>query len=349
MRKHLRAPVRVGLSLTNKCNLRCIHCYALSGCPMPNELGTEEWKNVIDELEILKVFEIVLTGGEPLLREDFFKIAEYILSKKFFVMLSTNGTLISNHVAKKLRDIGFKYIQVSLDAPYQEVNDSIRGKGVFKKVLNAIKYLTSNDIKVTIGMTILKYNYIYVEDMIKFAIKNSVYSVNFIDFVPAGRATIDMSLPFKDQLKLAHKIHKLSKKWKDEMIIVHTDPLSIHVINRAKSIPHKLREIFVGCEAGKWFCEIDPEGYVLPCPLFHGINEFVNNEDNVRKYSFEYIWKNSKILNMFRSLEVEEPCKNCQLFNYCRGWCRYKAYVVYGRLTAPYPLCPLLTMRSLSW
>lgn len=126
---------------TRACNLACRHCYAsASAGRAEDELTTEEGRTFLESLARLRVPAVLMSGGEPLMREDIFELLEYGASLGLRMVLSTNGTLIDSAVAARLRAAGVSYAGISLDG-LEEVNDSFRGvKGAFEKALAAFRH-----------------------------------------------------------------------------------------------------------------------------------------------------------------------------------------------------------------
>ena len=118
----------VGISYTDRCNMNCIHCYNDSGQKRENELTVKEIYNTIDEMKEIGVLHVTLSGGEPLMHPAFFEIVSYIRGKALGVDLFTNGTLITQSVAKTLKALTILHVTVSLDSVTPEIHDSIRGK-----------------------------------------------------------------------------------------------------------------------------------------------------------------------------------------------------------------------------
>ena len=126
------APFLAVWNFTNQCNLKCKHCYENSGLkPTPDELTTEEVKNIIDQFADIGVVALAFSGGEPLMRRDFFEIVEYAAKKEFYVSIASNGTLITPSIAKKIKNAGVSYIEISLDG-FEEEHDKFRGVPIMK-------------------------------------------------------------------------------------------------------------------------------------------------------------------------------------------------------------------------
>lgn len=162
-RVRLDAPTIVGLDVTSKCNLSCKHCFQ-NNRRLNNELTTEEWIGIIQELKDMKVYQVYIMGGEPFIRTDLMDIIEYIKKSKMTLSINTNATLITEQMADKLSeflDSRFDYIQVSLDGATEEINDNIRGKGVFQIILDKILLLKKYGIKVRVNSVVNYNNYMH--------------------------------------------------------------------------------------------------------------------------------------------------------------------------------------------
>lgn len=129
------------LHLTNRCNLRCITCYKNAGEAYENELNTKEVKKLLKTNRKNANPKIIISGGEPLLRKDLVDILKYIKKLKFkYVSLITNGTLLNDFITSKISKL-VDFVQVSLDGSNPLVNDKIRGKGVWIKVVKNLSFL----------------------------------------------------------------------------------------------------------------------------------------------------------------------------------------------------------------
>ena len=153
----LGVPLSVQLDLTYRCNERCVHCYL--DHDDHGEMTTAEIKHLLDELAEAGVFVLTLSGGEILMRRDFFEILEYARELAFCVKLKTNAVLIREREAARIRDLGVESVQVSIYSHRPEVHDAIMlVPGSFKRSLTAIRFLKSQGLKVTIANVLMTEN-----------------------------------------------------------------------------------------------------------------------------------------------------------------------------------------------
>ena len=137
----LDAPICLTWELTYACNLECVHCLSSSGRRDPRELTTDEAKAVLDELQALQVFYINIGGGEPMIRRDFFELLEYSIGLGIGVKFSTNGAFIDAAKAKRLAEMDYLDIQISLDGTDALTNDAVRGDGSYATAIRAMEHL----------------------------------------------------------------------------------------------------------------------------------------------------------------------------------------------------------------
>ena len=157
-------------NLVRRCNLKCKHCYSISGdVDFPGELSTEEVFTVMDDLKGFRVPVLILSGGEPLLRPDIYDISRRARDMGFYVALSTNGTLIDEAVADKVAAIGYDYVGISLDG-IGAVHDAFRGmEGSFEASLAAVRLLRARDVKVGLRFTMTLDNAQNLGDLVDLA------------------------------------------------------------------------------------------------------------------------------------------------------------------------------------
>ena len=201
-RRGLRAPVNITWEMTRRCNLRCVHCLSDAGPASENELSTQECRELVDQWRALRVFQINIGGGEPFVREDFLDLLDYAQEKGLVTCVSTNGLLIDRALAGRLSKLRMLYLQVSLDGATAEVNDTIRGKGTYHKIMDALEALASQRVPFSINTVLTRLNFPQLEDMRKVA-KAYQANLRISRFRPSGRGKGSKRWlgPDKDQLE----------------------------------------------------------------------------------------------------------------------------------------------------
>ena len=175
---------------TRKCNLHCVHCYFSAGDQRPSTvISTEDSKNFIRDLADFGVPVLLFSGGEPLLREDIFELADFATEQGIRVVLSSNGTLITREVAEKIRSIGFAEVGISLDG-IRSTNDRLRGrKGAYEAALQGIQNCVALGQRVSLRFTITRSNYMEIPAIFDLAEREEVARICFYHLVYAGRAS----------------------------------------------------------------------------------------------------------------------------------------------------------------
>jgi sulfatase maturation enzyme AslB (radical SAM superfamily) len=170
-KRQLSAPLFVIWEITGACNLRCKHCLSDAGKKAPDELNTQEVKDLIDVLEKMKVFYVNFSGGEPLVRPDIFEILEYASQKKMGIDLLTNGSLITQEVIDRFENTNIFHVQVSLDGIGGN-HDDFRGiDGAFERSIEAIRLLRKANYGVSISSAVTKQNIDEIPKIIDLAVE----------------------------------------------------------------------------------------------------------------------------------------------------------------------------------
>jgi MoaA/NifB/PqqE/SkfB family radical SAM enzyme len=204
---HLLQPVpfEIVWNFTYYCNLKCKHCYENAGYYRP-ELTTDEAFATIDGLS--KIANVGLpalsfSGGEPLTRRDFFEVVAYAKKKIPYISLATNGTLVTADIAKRLKDVGLDYIEISLDGATKEVHENFRRvPGCFEKTMKGIRNCVDENLDVCIAATAQKENLNEILKIMKMAQELGVRFMHF-NYVPTGRAKYHIELDLSPQMRLS--------------------------------------------------------------------------------------------------------------------------------------------------
>ncbi len=345
-------PFLVVWNVTKACNLRCIHCYEDAHIKAPDELTLEEAKKAIDTLAENGVAYIAISGGEPLMRPDFFEIAKYMQKKEIALSIATNATLITKEIAQKLKKVDCLYAQVSLDGATAKTHDYFRGRESFNKTIEGVKQLLAAGIMVGISCTVTRLNIKEFSKELDLAEKLGVQIFMHYNFIPTGRGKeirkLDITPKQKD--KLLKYIAQQNKKRK--ITVISTAPQFARVCQgfSSASLTHFdifnkdpkmseqiqfLADFVGGCGAGRLYLAMEPNGDLLPCVFIQ------KKIGNIKTTNFFEIWrKNKDLLDIRNRKAFKKHCAICDFRNTCGG-CRARAYGYYGDLTECDPGCVL--------
>jgi radical SAM protein with 4Fe4S-binding SPASM domain len=174
--------------VTQGCNLRCIHCRAAATeLSSPQDLSTAEARAIIEQISAYGSPILVLSGGEPLYREDIYELAGYATERGLRVALATNGTLVNGEVAGKIVAAGVKRVSISLDGADAETHDSFRGiPGAFERALTGLQNLRQLGMSVQINMTIARHNVHQLPRVLELARSVGADALHTFLLVPVG-------------------------------------------------------------------------------------------------------------------------------------------------------------------
>jgi len=320
--------------VTRDCNLRCKHCYD-PGARFTDgdELSTSECSAVIKEFASFLLLNgrpgvVYITGGEPLLRGDIDELLDTCRKFGMATRLLTNGTLIDDDVAEKLKASQVTAVQVSLDG-LKGTHDEIRGTGSYDKAVAGIRALVDKGIPVTVMTTAGRHNAKEIPALWSECVKMGVRRLAFGRLVPTGRGEklSDMVLTPNECLELFNSVRAFESKNNGGTEIVKRDPLWRMFDGRRHDDC-----TLSGCSIGLNGLCILQNGDVLPCrrlPIVLG---------NIRRESMYSIWTRSGLLEDLRERRLEGACGSCALRTRCGG-CRGIAHATTGNLHAADPQC----------
>jgi len=339
------APFQVVWDVTYACNLRCKHCYATAGKPLPDELTTEEALDAIDKFDRLGVTVISLSGGEPLVRKDIFELTSYAASKGIYVAIATNGTLITEEIAKKMKENGVSYVQISLDGK-KETHEMFRGiKGCYDKTVEGIKNCVKQDFFVNVSMTVTRFNYRDVDAVIELCEKLGVNWFMHYNFIPTGRGKSILEADITPEqreglLKFLYMRNKTSNisllstapQFARVALQCEAEFIPTHFYNVTGDRLKQLAEFIGGCGAGRFYMSMKANGDIQPCVFFP------LKVGNIREDDLEELWLHNHVFEDLRNKDIIEGCGNCSYRYYCGG-CRARAYNYFGDYLMPDPGC----------
>lgn len=341
---------------TRTCNLKCRHCYMDSDSQRyAGELTTAQAKQFIDDLAEFKVPVLLFSGGEPLMREDFFELAAYAAEKNIRPTLSTNGTLITLETAQKIKKIGVGYVGISLDG-LREVNDKFRGvAGAFERAMSGIENCVAVGQRVGLRFTINRHNFAELDKIFDFIEAEKINRVCFYHLVYSGRgsAMIDDDLTPAESRAAMDKIIERTKDFErrglDKEILTvdnHCDGVYLYLkslYDGDTETAAQVRNYIAlngGNRSGIAFGEVDPFGYVHP-------DQFTQHYTfgNVRDRKFGEIWTDTSN-EILAGLKNRKPllkgrCAKCKFLENCNGNFRTRAEAKTGDFWASDPACYL--------
>lgn len=315
--------------ITNKCNLRCSHCYQEN---YENEPTLEDLIQIYDKIEnFLKkenyYADIALTGGEPLVSPNLNPLLEYLNTKEKVkkLMILTNGTLVNESKVRNYSNLGVDLVQISLDGGTQEIHESIRGKGSFERALDGIKKFKTGGVSVQVQMVVHKNNVNSVENLIQLCNLYNVDRLLITRLVLEGNAKSNLGSVVLSQDEYKELLFKLNE---------HSDNTNNKVkILKGRCLWRLIDEKYGSlCPVGINSIAILPNGDVLPCrrmPIKIG---------NLKRESLYKIWYGSELLWKIRKKDYKGKCGICSDKNECGG-CRAIAYASTGDYLETDPYC----------
>lgn len=355
--RHRKGPVKpvVIWNLTRRCNLKCRHCYTVSAdVDFPGELPTEKVFEVLDDIGEMRVPGLILSGGEPLSRKDFFEIAEHARGKSRMLALSTNGTRIFGEAADRVAEIGFHYVGISIDG-IGETNDWFRGvDGAFSEALRGVRECKARGIKVGLRFTLTEGNYQSLPDILQLCEDEGVDKFYLSHLVYAGRGDKNRGEDAEhDRSRHAMEL-LIDRAWAAEN---NGAPLDIVTGNNDADAGYFLRWVarnfapdrvvhmrehlaaWGGNSSGLGVANIDFLGNVHPDTYWSDYTV-----GNVKTTPFSEIWAgDDPMLATLRTRPrpLKGRCGECQLKDVCGGNTRIRALQLTGDPWAEDPACYL--------
>lgn len=304
------------LELTMRCNERCLHCGSYCGEIQSNELTLDQYKSFFHQIKDDFGTEdkmLCITGGEPLLRKDFFDILGYANELGFNWGMTSNATLITHEIAQKLADVGMKTISISIDG-LEKTHDAFRQTpGGYQKAMQGIQNLidvgTFQNIQVT---TVVTHQNIHeLDQLFEIFDKMDIDSWRVINIEPMGRANRhpELLLTKQDYQYLMEFIR--NKRINGEPVEYGCS----HYLGG--EYEHEIRDWYFLCVAGLYVASITANGDIIACLDIERRPEFV--QGNILKDRFKDVW-----FNKFKEFRVDlsdrnETCRNCSERDKCHG------------------------------
>lgn len=370
--KCYNAPLYIDFDVTLACNMKCRHCNVEASDPLENELSLEEVRTLVDEMFNIGVYDLSITGGEPLMRKDWREILLHVHQySSWKLTLNTNGTLWGEaDVAFVAENVPSFLVSVSIDGHTPETYGILRRnaseepyKSAFEKAIRTVQLLKEYGAAVALNYTITKATIGHFLDTVELANTLGV-GILGIKFFPYGRGKTyldELEIDYQSWASLLRTLTQLKEEdstfggvslstscpW--EMYVpLMTDGYTEEEVERIWNYESPLKNEHyrsfrdVGCNAGVTSCAISPDGSVYPCGTVSAKIPAVYC-GNTREGGLLRVWETSPFLQKLRELTVshiEGHCNDCAYATLCGGGCRARALVHCGALTAPDTLCP---------
>lgn len=299
------------IELTNSCNLSCPYCHSIPNHGGENILSDERLQQLLEEAKEQGVSTIIVSGGEPLISKRIWKFSELIKKMGFLSDLCTNGVAVTEKIAKRISEY-YSSVTVTLDTINPEVYSLMKNTTSFvhQKVINGIKYLIENNVKVGITIVLTKYNFEHLDETLEYLQKLGVYKVSVLRLFHTEKSDdYEFSYSKENQKKILECIEKFP-----------------NMKIKLKGLAFDTKK-FPVCTAGLFSFAVDHEGYLLPCILMRShcreisllnksLNEVINGE------YFKTI--RTDIRNM--------KCQDCKFDNECRKGCPATLFGINGKV-----------------
>ena len=364
--KEIKAPTALGprrappgpvviWNLIRRCNLKCKHCYSISGdVDFPGELVTHEVFRVMDDLKAFGVPVLILSGGEPLLRPDIFDISRRAKDMGFYVGLSSNGALIDQSNIEDIGEVGYDYVGISLDG-IGATHDAFRGKkGAFDASLKGIRLCAERNIKVGLRFTMTMDNQHQLPDLLQLVEANHIDKFYLSHLVYAGRGNKNrgddarLEVTRRTMDLLFETAWEYVERGEDkEFVTGNNDADAVYLLfwvrqrfpERADHLAAKLAQ-WGGNSSGVNVANIDNLGNVHPDTFW-----WHYSLGNVKERPFSEIWQDTSDPIMAglkrRPRSIKGRCGACAHFDICGGNTRVRALQLTGDPWAEDPACYL--------
>ncbi len=342
-------PRLVFWELTTGCNLKCIHCRASATELMSSaDLNYEQSCRVVDQIAEYAPLILVLSGGEPLWRRDVFDIARRAVGQGIRVALATNGTLVDEAMAERIKNAGIVRVSISLDGADRHTHDSFRGEaGAFDAAIAGLKHLQALGVSTQVNTSVARHNVDQLPEILRLSQSLGVAAFHIFLLVPVG-----CGLTIAEDQTIHGEQYEQVLNW------FYDRSLDSGLELKATCAPHYYRimrqrraearragqavpELATegmhattrGCLAGSGVCFISHQGEVYPCgylPVSAG---------DLRQQPFREIWEKAEVFAALRQPDqLEGKCGLCEFKYVCLG-CRARAYGLTGDYLAEEPFC----------
>lgn len=347
------APMFLVWNFTNRCNLRCRHCYQdTTPARLADELTLAEKLDLVDQAGEMYVPMIAFAGGEPTLDRDLLPVLERCRQWGMHTSVATHGGTMTPELAARLAAAGVKYVEVSLDSARPERHDAFRGvPGMWQRTVRGMRCVAQQPgLRLGVATCVHQGNYHEVDDIIRFALDLGATTFAHFNFIPVGRG-LTMAGDDLSPLQREHLLGTLNKWMQSGRIgILSTAPqlgkvclahaplagrvTSSHAGSGAGWKARVIAKYLGGCGAGRCYLAVEPNGDVTPCVyLPHRVI------GNARRRRLAEMFRDNPYHEILCDRERRlHHCEVCEFKSFCGG-CRARSDAYYGVLNAGDPGC----------
>lgn len=329
-------PHVVAWNLTRRCNLACAHCYISAGSwhAGEGELPTDRCLQILDQvLAVNPSPMLILTGGEPLLRDDLEELVRHATEGGATVVVGTNGTRLTDQRIDALMDAGVQGVAVSVDSLRPAYHDRFRhGAGALEDTLAAVDRLAAHGLDFVVQTTVTRGNRHEIAELAEWSAARGAVSFNLYFLVATGRGEGMQGLAPDENEEVLKELAELERHYRGRMLV------------RSKCQPQLMRHVFESspdspllnyrtrCPCGVHYCRITPEGKVTPCPYLP------LEAGDLAERTFGEIWREAPVFQALRGGTLGGKCGRCEYREVCGG-CRARAYATSGDPLGPDESC----------
>jgi radical SAM protein with 4Fe4S-binding SPASM domain len=329
-------PHVIAWNLTRRCNLECAHCYIAAGPTetADGELTTAECRRIVTEiLQLNPAPMLILSGGEPLLRDDLCELASFATSRGATVVVGTNGTLLTDERIAALKDAGVKGVAVSIDSLAPRYHDNFRhGAGSLAATTGALERLRGHRLDFIVQTTITRGNRAELGQLVAWAAEQGAVSFNLYFLVATGRGARMSDLSPDEYESALAELVGYQREYLGRMMV------------RAKCAPQYMRHVHhaapdspilnygTRCPCGTQYCRITPDGKLTPCPYLPEV------AGDLKTQAFGDVWRDAPLFTQLRGGSLGGKCGQCEYRSLCGG-CRARAFALEGDVMAADPSC----------
>ena len=341
------SPREANLLVTGRCNLKCKHCSVNSHGNLQNDLPLSSWIHILEKLKEDKLLRLTLTGGEPFCRSDIAELVSAVAERPFRFSINTNGTLITPNVIQTLKknQKRFDGFMISLDGPNEDIVDAQRGTGVFSRLLQGVKQISSAGLPFGFYCTVTSINVMHLDETAKLALALGTDWIKFNYFLYTGPLLEKNMIPIQSEVnKATEKLLELKKEHPDKITGTFLEMKERTIRYKNGSLTRNTGRAY-SCGGGRVKVTIFPDGTVTPC-------------DHLTTFSLGNIMESSlrDILNGRKMDEFTELlgqkrsdcgfCTNCKYMEYCSGGCPVEAICTHGATCYDWHSCLKIALEN---